>query len=111
MTVAVEPCGFGGHFVIDHFEELQAGLERFPDQQLESSLGGFQFVALKLHLLDAFQQFAAGGIVQPVFQAMLLQLVEHVAAAGKIAQQHALAVADRLGIDVLVSVRSPSTPR
>ena len=33
---------------------------------------------------------------------MLLQLVEHVAASGQIAQQHALPVADALGRDVLV---------
>ena len=33
---------------------------------------------------------------------MLLQLVNHVAAAGKIADQHALAVADQFGRDVFV---------
>ena len=101
--MAVGARGFGGGLVAHHFEELQAGAQRLADQQFESSFGGFEFIALKLHLLDAIQQIAAGGIVQPVFQAMLLQFVKHAAAARKIAQQDALAVADDVGIDVLVS--------
>ena len=40
--------------------------------------------------------------VEAVGQAVLLELVEDVAAAGEIAHQHALAVADRFGRDVLV---------
>ena len=43
--------------------------------------------------------------IQALGQAMLLQLVQHVAAARKIAQQHALPVADHFRLDVLVGGR------
>ena len=65
-------------FVAHHFEQLQPGMQRFTDQQLERSFRGFDFVALVLHLLDAFQQFAARGF-QTLFQAVLLQFVKDVA--------------------------------
>ena len=75
---------------------MQPRIQRFAHQQLEGALGRFQFVAFVLHLLDALQQLAARVFVQAVGQAVLLQLVEDVAAAGEIAHQHALPVADRL---------------
>ena len=71
-------------------------MQRLADQQLEGALGGFEFVALVLHLLDALEQLAARVFVQAVGEAVLLQLVEDVAAAGEIADQDALAVADQL---------------
>ena len=40
--------------------------------------------------------------VQAVGQAVLLELVDDVAAAGEVADQHALAIADQFGLDVLV---------
>ena len=61
-------AGLGGDFVAHHFEELQAGVQGFAHQQFEGSFGGFELVALKLHLLDAIEQVAARGVVQPVFQ-------------------------------------------
>ena len=73
-------------------------MQRLAHQQLEGAFGGFQFVALVLHLLDALEQLAARVVVQALGQAVLLQLVEHVAAAGKIAHQHALAVAHASGV-------------
>ena len=77
-------------------------MEGFADQQLEGAFGGFELVAFVLHLLDALQQLAAGVFVEAVGQAVLLELVDDVAAAGEIADQDALAVADELGLDVLV---------
>ena len=49
-------AGAGGHFVALHVEEVHAGVQRLADQQFESALGGFEFVAFVLHLLDAFEQ-------------------------------------------------------
>ncbi len=99
MTVAVDvrvavADGARGDFVAHHVEEVHAGVQGFADQQLEGAFGGFEFVALVLHLLDALEQFAAGVLVEAVGEAVLLELVEDVAAAGEVAQQHALAVAD-----------------
>ena len=82
-------------------------MQRLAHQQFERALGGLELVALVLHLLDALEQFAARLLVQPVGEAVLLELVEDVAAAGKVAHQHALPVADRFRLDVLVSARSP----
>ena len=87
-------AGAGGDFVAFHFEEMHAGMERLAHQQLEGAFGGFQFVAFVFHLLDALQQLAAGVFVEAVGQAVLLELVEDVAAAGEVAHQDALAVAD-----------------
>ena len=92
----------GGYFVAFHIEEMQAGVEGFAHQQLEGAFGGFEFVAFVFHLLDALQQLAAGVLVETVGEAVLLELVQDVAAAGEIADQDALAVADGLGRDVLV---------
>ena len=58
-------------------------MQRLADQQLERAFGGFELVALILHLLDALQQLAARVVVQAVCQAVLLQLVEDVAASRK----------------------------
>ena len=88
--------GAGGDFVALHVEEVHAGVQGFADQQLEGAFGGFEFVAFVLHLLDALEQFAAGVFVEAVGEAVLLELVDDVAAAGEIADQHALAVADQL---------------
>ena len=77
-------------------------MERFAHQQFEGAFGGFEFVAFVLHLLDALQQFAAGVLVEAVGEAVLLELVEDVAAAGEVADQDALAVADGFRRDVLV---------
>ena len=80
-------------------------MQRLADQQLEGALGGLELVALVLHVLDALQQFAAGVLAQAVGEPVLLQFVEDVAAPGEVAQQHPLAVADGLGLDVLVGGR------
>ena len=94
-----------GDVVAHHFEEIQAGMQGLADQQLEGAFGGFEFVALMLQLLDALEQLAARFGVQAFGQAVLLELVEHVAAPGEIAQQDALAVADGLRLHVLVGGR------
>ncbi len=98
----VDPVVLVATSIADHFEQIEAGTQGLANQQLEGAFGGFQLIALMLHLLDAVEQLAAGVRVQAIFEAVLLQLIEHVAAAGKIAQQHALAVADGFGRDVLV---------
>ena len=86
-----------GDLEVDQIEEVHAGVQGLADQQLEGALGGLQLVAQVLHLLDAFEQLAAGVFVEPVGEAVLLELVEDVAAAGEVAHQDALAVADRVG--------------
>ena len=77
-------------------------MERFADQQFESAFGGFQLVALILQFFDALQQFALGVGVELSPRPCCLQFVEDVAAAGEIAQEDALAVADCFGFDVFV---------
>ena len=56
-------------------------------------------------MLDALQELAARVFAQPLGDAVLLQLEQDVGAAGEIAQQHPLAVADRGGRDVLIGGR------
>ena len=106
VTVAVEvglpPAARVDDFVALDVEEVRAGAERFADQQFEGAFGGFQLVAFVLHLLDALEQFAAGVFFEAVGQAVLLELVDDVAAAGEVADQNALAVADEFGLDVFV---------
>ena len=105
MTVAVEVevlAAARGDFVALDVEEVHAGAEGLADQQLEGAFGGFELVAFVLHLLDALQEFAAGVFLEAVGQAVLLELVDDVAAAGKVADQDALAVADEFRLDVLV---------
>ena len=92
---SVSPAARVDDFVALDVEELHAGMQRFADQQLEGAFGGFELVAFVLHLLDALEQFAAGVFVQAVGEAVLLELVDDVAAAGEIADQDALAVADQ----------------
>src|SRR5207244_2207722 len=85
------------NFVAFDVEEMQARMQRLADQQLESSLGGLEFVAQVLHLLDALEQFTSGIVVQTAGQAMLLELVEDIAASGKIADQNARSEERRVG--------------
>ena len=92
----------GGDLEVEEIEKGDAGTEGFADQQLEGALGGLELVAEVLHVLDALEQLAAGILAEPVGDAVLLELVEDVAAAGEVAQQNALAVADGGGSDVLV---------
>ena len=103
VTVAVvPPTQARGDVVVHHFEDTPAGMQRLANQQLEGAFGGFQFVALMLQILDALQQLTARFGIQTFGQAMLLQFVQHIAAAGQIAQQNALPVADHFRLDVLV---------
>ena len=106
VTVAVEvevlAGGAGRDFVAFDVEEVHAGAEGFADQQFEGAFGGFEFVAFVLHLLDALEEFAAGVFFEAVGEAVLLELVDDVAAAGEVADQDALAVADEFRLDVLV---------
>src|ERR1035437_4547906 len=92
----------GRDFVAFDIEEVQAGAEGFADQQLEGAFGGFEFVALVLQLLDAFEEFAAGVFLEAAGEAVLLELIDDVAAAGEVADEDALAVADEFRLDVLV---------
>src|ERR1035438_1195424 len=94
--------GPGRALVAFDVEEVQTGAEGFADEQLEGALGGLEFVAFVLHLLDALEELAAGGLFEAVGEAVLLELKDDIAAAGKVADEDALAVADEFGLDVLV---------
>ena len=83
VTVAVEPPGRVVHFVVDHFEQMQPGMQRLAHQQFEGAFGGFELIALKFHLLDAVEQLAARRIVQALVQAVLLQLIKDACRAPK----------------------------
>ena len=72
-------------------------MKRLANQQLEGTFGGFQLVALMLQILDALEQLSASFGVEAFGEAVLLQLIEHVAAARKIAEQDTLPVADVSG--------------
>src|ERR1700692_3055634 len=62
-----------------------------------SRAGCFRFVGLP--------PLPAGGAPQPVFEAVLLQLVENASLPREIAQQHPLPVPDQLRADVFVGAR------
>src|SRR5260370_3927585 len=94
--------GAGRDFVAFDVEEVHARAESFADQQLEGAFGGFELVAFVLHLLDALEELAAGAFFEAVGEAVLFEFVDDVAAAGEIADQDTLAVADEFRLDVLV---------
>ena len=100
-----------GHVVADDFEQVQTGMQRLPHQQFKRALGGFEFVALILQVLDALQQMAAAFVVEHARQAGFIEFVDHAAAAGKVAQQNALAVADGWRAKCARRWRSPSARR
>ena len=72
------------------------------DEKLEGPVGGFEIVALKFHFLYPFEQVAAGLFGEAIGETLLLQLIDHVAASGEIADEHALPITDELGRDVFV---------
>src|ERR1017187_6106712 len=94
--------GPGRDLVAFDVEEMQTGAEGFANEQLEGAFGGFELVAFVLHLLDALEELAAGVLFEAVGEAVLLELIDDIAAAGEVADEDALAVADELGLDVLV---------
>ena len=47
-------------FVTLDFEELDAGLQRLADEELEGAVGGFEIVALVFGLFDAFDAVRGG---------------------------------------------------
>ena len=78
------------------------GISLLQNQQFEIAFGNLEIVALMLHLLDVLQQPLARVLIEPFGNSVVVELVLDVAAAGKIAQQHALTVADELGLHVLI---------
>src|ERR1035438_1901081 len=94
--------GPGRDLVAFDVKEVQTGAEGLADEQFAGALGGFELVAFVLHLLDALEELAAGVLFEAVGEAVLLELIYDIAAAGKVADEDALAVADELGFDVLV---------
>ena len=94
---------FGGHFIIQHVEGMEARVDGFAHEKFECSFGGFEIVALVFHLLDALKNFTARGFRQVlVFQAEFFELVGNVAAAREITQKHALLIADHFRLDVFI---------
>ena len=90
-------------FVALHIEELDTGIESLADIELEGAVSRFQVVALVFGFFDAIDEGAARVVVETVGQGVVLaQEVIDVAAAGKIADQNALVVADKFGSDVFV---------
>lgn len=74
---------FGAHFVVDDIEGMEIGVDSFAHQEFKGAFGGFEIVALVFHLLDALQNFAAGGFGEIlIFEAELFELVSDVSAAG-----------------------------
>ncbi len=78
--------------------------QRFLDQQLERRFRRLELVALAFELLGAAQDIFHRVVLVVQIDAVLFAFVDDVAAPGEIGHQHALAVTDQLGIDMLVGL-------
>jgi hypothetical protein len=89
---------------LNEIEEARHFAEDALHAQLERRLGALELIAAMLELLDLLDQPADVAIETVEIEAELLGLVEDVGAAREIGDQHPLAVADQLRIDVLVGL-------
>src|SRR2546426_3425738 len=100
-----------GALLVDHAKADQAveaepiALDRLAHEELERRLGTLEGEAPRLEVLQLAQQRHDRRLVRLEVEAELAGLVEEVRAPGQIGDQHALAVADQVRVDVLVRGR------
>src|SRR5437867_3286175 len=100
-----------GALLVDHPKADQAveaqavAVDRLPHEELEGRLGALEGEALRLEVLQLAQQRGHRRLVRLEIEAEAGGLVEEVRAPGQVGDQHALAVADQVRIDVLVGGR------
>src|SRR5437870_902462 len=100
-----------GPLLVDHAKADQAieaepvALDRLAHEELERRLGTLEGEAPRLEVLQLAQQRRDRRLVRLEVEAELGGLVEEVRAPGQIGDQHALAVADQVRVDVLVRGR------
>src|SRR5437870_33301 len=100
-----------GALLVDHAKADQAveaqavAVDRLPHEELEGRLGALEGEALRLEVLQLTQQRGHRRLVRLEVEAEAGGLVEEVRAPGQVRDQHALAVADQVRVDVLVGGR------
>src|SRR5438552_3300888 len=100
-----------GALLVDHakadqaVEAQAAAVDRLPHEELEGRLGALEGEALRLEVLQLAQQRGHRRLVRLEVEAEAGGLVEEVRAPGQVRDQHALAVADQVRVDVLVGGR------
>src|SRR5450755_4754810 len=104
-TVGASPVQLSRDLVANDNKGMKLRMRRLPDQQLEGAFGRLKVVTLMLHVLHAVEQGSLRRVVELLADTELLQLVTDIAPAGKIAQENALPIADRLRFDVFVGCR------
>src|SRR5438132_7650306 len=100
-----------GALLVDHAKADQAveaqavAVDRLPHEELEGRLGALEGEALGLEVLQLAQERGHRRLVRLEIEAEAGGLVEEVRAPGQVGDQHALAVADQVRVDVLVRGR------
>src|SRR5437870_7823114 len=100
-----------GALLVDHAKADQAveaqavAVDRLPHEELEGRLGALEGEALRLEVLQLAQERGHRRLVRFEVEAEAGGLVEEVRAPGQVGDQHALAVADQVRVDVLVGGR------
>src|SRR6266571_1441873 len=100
-----------GALLVDHAKADQAveaqavAVDRLPHEELEGRLGALEGEALRLEVLQLAEQRRHRRLVRLEVEAEAGGLIEEVRAPGQVGDQHALAVADQVRVDVLVGGR------
>src|SRR5213594_247149 len=100
-----------GALLVDHAKADQAveaqavAVDRLAHEELEGRLGALEGEALRLEVLQLAQERGHRRLVRLEVEAEAGGLVEEVRAPGQVRDQHALAVADQVRVDVLVGGR------
>src|SRR5216117_3015871 len=97
--------------LVDHAKADQAveahavAVDRLAHEELERRLGPLEGEALRLEVLQVAEERRHRRLVRLEVEAETGRLVEEVRASGQVRNQHALAVADQVRVDVLVGGR------
>src|SRR5437660_6104633 len=100
-----------GPLLVDHAKADQAvethavAVDRLAHEELERRLGPLEGEALRLEVLQVAEERRHRRLVRLEVEAETGRLVEEVRAPGQVRDQHALAVADQVRVDVLVGGR------
>src|SRR6266403_2048589 len=100
-----------GPLLVDHAKADQAveahavAVDRLAHEELERRLGPLEGEALRLEVLQVAEERRHRRLVRLEVEAETGGLVEEVRAPGQVRDQHALAVADQVRVDVLVGGR------
>ncbi len=101
-VVFVRPDAVEHAAVFEKLEERLVAVELLPDEQLEASFGGFEFVAFVFEFLDLGEELFGFGAALGERVTEFLGFHEDVTLAAEFGDEDVLPVADELGLDVLV---------